>query len=138
MIRRFVIALLTVACAALCLHAQTALQSAAPAAAHDLARGVELTAADISGNSESVSRIGWITRRMIREGEVLKEPAVAPPQLVRAGTEVTVRAESGGVIVTRTGTALSSGSLGDRIRVRLDSQHTITGTVASPATVKIQ
>jgi flagella basal body P-ring formation protein FlgA len=133
-VRRILIAFLGIACAALCLHAQ----GTVPLAAHDIARGVELTAADIAGDSTSVSRIGWVTRRVIHEGEALKEPAIAPAQLVKAGSEVTVRAESGGVVVTRTGTALSSGSLGDRVRVRLDAQHTISGIVAATATVKIQ
>jgi flagella basal body P-ring formation protein FlgA len=142
MIRRFMIAVQGIGCAALCLHGQaspqTTAQTFAPVAAHDLARGVELAAADIAGDSGSASRVGWITRRVIRAGEPLKVPAIAPAQLVRAGVEVTVRAAVGGVLVTRTGTALSSGSLGDRIRVRLDSQHTITGIVASSASVKIQ
>ena len=113
-------------------------QGAVPVAAREIARGIELTSADISADTMAASRIGWVTRRVIHEGEQLKEPAVAPAQLVHAGSAVTVRAESGGVVVTRTGTALSSGSLGDRIRVRLDSQHTITGIVASSAMVKIQ
>ncbi len=134
MIRRFAFALLGIVCAAICLHAQTTVS----VAARELARGVELTASDIAGDSTAASRIGWITRRIIHEGEQLKEPAVAAPQLVRAGTEVTVRAETGGVVVTRTGTALSSGSLGDHIRVRLDSLHTITGIVAAAATVRVQ
>ena len=111
-------------------------QGAVPVAAREIARGIELTSADISADTMAASRIGWVTRRVIHEGEPLKEPAVAPAQLVHAGLAVTVRAESGGVVVT--GTALSSGSLGDRIRVRLDSQHTITGIVASSAMVKIQ
>jgi flagella basal body P-ring formation protein FlgA len=116
--------------------AQSAVSVAVPAAAREIARGVELTAADIAG--DAALRTGWISRRVIHEGEPLKEPAVVPPQLVRAGTEITVRAETGGVVVTRTGTALMSGSLGDRIRVRIDSQHVVTGIVAASATVKIQ
>lgn len=112
-------------------------QGAVPTAARDIARGIELTAADVSGDSALASRIGWGSRRMIHEGEPLKTPAVSPAQLVTAGSEVTVRAESGGVVVTRIGTALSSGSLGTRVRVRLDAHHTITGIVASSATVKI-
>ena len=135
---RLVLALIGIACCAMVAHAQNAAQNAGPLAARDIARGVELTAGDIAGDSAAASRIGWVTRRVIREGEALKEPAVAPPQLVRAGTEVTVRAETGGVLVTRTGTALSSGSFGDRVRVRIDAQHIITGTVASAATVKVQ
>lgn len=111
-----------------------------PTAARDISRGTELTADDISPVSRdaSASRIGWVARRLIRAGEPLTEPSITPPQIVRAGTDVTVRAESGGVIVTRPGTALTSGSLGDRVRVRIDPQHIITGIVAAPATVKIQ
>jgi flagella basal body P-ring formation protein FlgA len=116
--------------------AQSAVPSAVPVAAREIARGVELTGADISG--DSTERAGWLTRRVIHAGEPLKEPAVVPPQLVRAGTEITVRAETGGVTVTRTGTALMSGSLGERVRVRIDTQHIVTGIVAGSATVRIQ
>ena len=131
---RFAIAFAGIVCVGASLHAQG---PAAPVAARDLPRGVELTAADLSGDTTAASMVGWVTRRVIRAGEQLKEPAVEPPQLVRAGSEVVVRAEYGGVVVTRPGTALASGSLGDRVRVRLDVQHTITGIVASRATVRI-
>jgi flagella basal body P-ring formation protein FlgA len=117
-------------------------QSAAPLAARDIPRGVELTAADIvpdsAGAAIHAARIGWVTRRVMRTGETLDEPSVAPPQLVHAGANVTVRAETGGVVVTRPGTALMSGSLGERVRVRVDSQHIVTGIVAAPATVRLQ
>ena len=142
MARRLVIALLGVACAAPALNAQGTSQSAAqqptPVAARDIARGVELTAADMKDDGAAASRIGWISRRVIHEGEQLVEPAIGPAPLVRAGSEVTVRAEAGGVVVTRAGTALSSGALGDRVRVRIGTQHTVSGIVASSSTVKIQ
>jgi len=128
---------------ALCGTAPRALaQDAVPVAAHDIPRGTELTAADVAPDSAptgaSASRVGWVTRRVIHAGEPLREPAVVPPQLVHAGADVTVRAESGGVVVTRAGTALTSGSLGEHVRVRIDAQHIVTGIVAAPATVKIQ
>ncbi len=148
---RHIAALLSVAGLALagvasCAHAQTAAPiaapSATPVAARDIPRGVELTAADIAADSAGAavvaSRIGWVTRRVMRAGEALSEPSVAPPQLVHAGASVTVRAETGGVVVTRPGTALMSGSLGERVRVRIDSQHIVTGIVSASATVKIQ
>lgn len=138
MARLLLLTLVAIACGASRLPAQ----AGAPVAAREIPRGVELTAADVAPDSAptgaSASRVGWVTRRVIHAGEPLREPAVEPPQLVRAGAEITVRAESGGVVVTRSGTALTSGSLGDRVRVRLDSQHFIYGIVAAPATVKIQ
>lgn len=139
--RRRVSAMLTVAGLALGLaasgaFAQVSAKAAVPTAGRDIPRGTELVTDDIV--DASPSRVGWVARRLIRAGEPLTEPSVAPPRIVRAGTDVTVRAESGGVIVTRPGTALTSGSLGERVRVRIDPQHIITGIVAAPATVKIQ
>lgn len=117
-------------------------QGAVPTAAREIPRGTELTAADIRSDTvagtASATRIGWVTRSLVHTGESLQEPLVQPPRLVRAGTDVTVRAESGSVVVTRAGTALTSGSIGDRVRVRIDPLHTVTGIVAALATVKIQ
>ncbi len=117
-------------------------QSAAPVAARDIPRGTELTAADVAADSGaangSVPLIGWVARRVIHAGEALREPAIDSPRLVRAGADVTVRAELGGVVVTRPGTALIAGSLGERVRVRIDSEHFVTGIVAGVAMVRIQ
>lgn len=137
---RHVVAMVTVAGLAVGLAVSGAFAQGAPTAARDIPRGTELAADDIvaAPGAASESRVGWVARRLIRAGEALSVPSVAPPQVVRAGTDVTVRAESGGVVVTRPGTALTSGSLGERVRVRIDPQHIITGIVAAPATVKIQ
>lgn len=137
---RHVVAMVTVAGLAVGLAVSGAFAQGVPTAARDIPRGTELAADDIAPapSAASASRVGWVARRLIRAGEALSEPSVAPPRIVRAGTDVTVRAESGGVVVTRPGTALTSGSLGERVRVRIDPQHIVTGIVAAPATVKIQ
>ena len=111
-------------------------QAPVPAAARDIARGVELSAADIAG--DTLARIGWVTRRVIHEGEKLTEPGVVPPKFMRAGAAVTVQFESGGVVVTRAGTALSDSAPGKSVRVRIDAQHVVTGIVTGSATVKVQ
>jgi flagella basal body P-ring formation protein FlgA len=112
-----------------------------PVASRDLARGVVLTRDDIecdsTASTSAMRLVGWGTRRLVRKGEPLREPAVAPPVLVTAGSSVTVRATVGGVTATRDGTAMAGGALGERVRVRLDTQRYITGTVAGPATVHI-
>lgn len=110
-------------------------------AAHDLARGTTLTAGDIvvdSGAAPTPSLpLGWVTRRIVHTGELLHAPAIAPPQLVRAGTNVTISAATGAVIASREGIAMSGGALGEQVHVRLDARRTITGTVAGPASVRI-
>ena len=108
-------------------------------AARDLPRGLVLSLGDIvaeaDGNPASID--GWITRRIVRQGEALREPAIAPPQLVHAGAPVRVQATVDGIVVSRDGTALGPGVLGERVRVRLDAQRTITGPVTGPATISL-
>ena len=102
-----------------------------------LAAGAD--AADVAADSaaDATTIDGWVTQRVVRRGEVLREPAIARPQLIKSGSAVHVQASVDGVLVSRDGTALNTGSLGDQVRVRLDAQRTITGIVAGPATVKL-
>jgi flagella basal body P-ring formation protein FlgA len=114
---------------------------AAPRAARDLTRGLALSAADMTGDptdARILHLVGWVTRRAIRAGEPLREPAIGPPQLVRAGETVSIRLVATGMVVARTGTAMMAGALGDRVRIRLDDQHSLTGVVSGPKTVRIQ
>jgi flagella basal body P-ring formation protein FlgA len=109
-------------------------------AARDLGRGHVLAASDISVdalNPPNPQLIGWITRRVIRAGEPLRAPAIAPPPLVRTGTPVTVQFVTAGVTVTREGTALMTGAFGDHVPIRLDEHRSLNGVVAGPSTVRI-
>ncbi|MBI1809962.1 MAG: flagellar basal body P-ring formation protein FlgA, partial [Gemmatimonadetes bacterium] len=105
----------------------------------DLSRGATLGAADIAADSSAdpAAIEGWVTQRVVRRGEVLHEPAITRPSLVKAGTPVHLQATVDGVTVSRDGTAITAGSLGDQVRVRLDAQRTVTAVVAGPATVKL-
>ena len=116
----------------------------APRAARALARGTVLAIADMvsDGAASPVSPatvpaiVGWETRRMVKAGEPLRAPAIAPPTLVFANTVVQVVASVDGVKVSRPGTALGAGALGETVRIRLDPHRTITAIVAGVATVR--
>jgi flagellar basal body P-ring formation protein FlgA len=142
--------LLAAACLAVALGLPAALcaQPAAvepPTAARDLPRGHTLTAEDI-GRAEGARRgtdgeaavgPGWVTRRGIREGEPLREPAVAPPPVVRAGETVEVIWRQGGMELRARGTALGSAVAGQRVAVRLDTRRRLEGTAAAPGQVLV-
>lgn len=99
-----------------------------------------LAASDIRADTlvlPSPQLIGWITRRVIRAGEPLRAPAIAPPPLVRAGAPVTVQFVTAGVTVAREGTALMTGAFGDHVHIRLDEHRSLNGVVAGPSTVRI-
>ena len=108
-------------------------------AARDMARGTVLASTDIVADSSADAKRydGWITRRIVRQGEVLKEPAIGQRLLVATGSRVRVEAVVEGVVVSRDGIAAAAGSLGDKVRVRIDAQRAVTGTVTGPATVRL-
>lgn len=121
-------------------RAQDALQvagpDAPPVAARSIPRGAELVADDIAPGSDSVmARLGWIARRVIRAGEVLREPAVEPPPLIRAGQPVQYQVTVNGISVSMTGTALSDASLGQEVVVRLDPKRRLSGIVTGRGVV---
>ncbi|MBA4070819.1 MAG: flagella basal body P-ring formation protein FlgA [Gemmatimonas sp.] len=114
--------------------------SAAPQATRDLGRGHVLAASDIRADApdpQGPQLVGWITRRVVRAGEPLRAPAIAPAPLVRAGTPVTVQFVTAGLTVAREGTALTTGAFGDRVHIRLDEHRSLDGVVAGPSMVRI-
>lgn len=119
-------------------------------AARELRRGAVLGAGDIdtliveastSGSGPDMSvraaEPGWIVRRLLRQGEPLRPPAVAPPALVAAGAQVTLVWQVGELHVTRQGTTVGPGHLGDQVVVRVDATRRFTGRVTGPGTVAV-
>jgi flagella basal body P-ring formation protein FlgA len=78
---------------------------------------------------------GWVTRRVIQAGEVLRAPAVAPRPLVAAGQQVRFTVQHDGLALTLDGTAPVAGALGDTIPVRLGARRRLRGIVTGPAHV---
>jgi flagella basal body P-ring formation protein FlgA len=114
-------------------------------AAHAIPRGTVLDAADIEYRDTTlrvaadtgVIAPGWVTRRMINAGEVLRSPAVEPPQVVSANEPVLVEWVDGNVCLTVRGTAARNGSIGERVPVRTELGKRIEGTVVARGRVRI-
>jgi flagella basal body P-ring formation protein FlgA len=83
-----------------------------------------------------LAQAGWVTRRVIKPGELLREPAVAPAPLVGAGQTVSYTFRSGGIELTLEGVAMNAGSLGSDVAVRLDPKRRVVGTVTGPGRVE--
>ncbi|HEY0970386.1 MAG TPA: flagellar basal body P-ring formation chaperone FlgA [Gemmatimonadales bacterium] len=116
-------------------------------AKRDLPRGVAITVTDVdvvvTASASTRARggerpgLGWVTRRVVRAGEALRPPTVAPPPVVHAGGPVTVVWIVDGIRVTREGTALGTALAGERVVVRVDAQRRVTGTVTGPGLVTV-
>lgn len=118
-----------------------------PVAARDLMRGTVLSANDIKwsdttltdGSVPEAANVapGWVARRVIREGEILREPGVAKPDLVRAGDAVDVIYSTPGVSIRVRGTAIGRGSKGDEVYVKLDNRRRLHGVIMGPNIVRV-
>lgn len=125
-------------------HAQQPTRRAA-IATRVLARGSVLSVDDfvyrdttLRGPADT-SRVdaGWVTRRTINAGEVLRAPAVEPPTIVQANQPVEIEWQDQNVRLTLRGIAGRNGALGERVSVRTELGHRIDATVVAPGRVRL-
>lgn len=116
-------------------------------AARSLPRGHALTTDDMAEaeevrwghpvEEESQAEVGWVTRRVLKKGDALRPPAVAPPLAVRSGRPVSVVWRRDGVGLRVDGKAESSASLGEQVLVRTESGKRLKGVVIAPDVVNV-
>ncbi|HXT19088.1 MAG TPA: flagellar basal body P-ring formation chaperone FlgA [Gemmatimonadaceae bacterium] len=116
-----------------------------PVATHALARGAVLGAGDFEMRDTTVRFgvdtnhivVGWVTRRSIAAGEVLRVPAVEAPTVINANSPVECEWVDGNVKLTVQGIAARNAAMGERVPVRTESGKRIEGTVVAPGRVRI-
>lgn len=127
-------------------HAQTREPTRRVAVAtRTLARGTVITADDFVMRDTTVRGYvdtttvgeGWVTRRLIGAGEVLRSPAVERPYAVTANQPVELEWQSSNVRLTLRGVATRNAALGERIPVRTDSGRRVEATVIAPGRVRL-
>jgi len=116
-----------------------------------LARGDTLTASDIAAvdttivwrwNAVSPDTLralpGWIARRPIALGEVLRAPAVMPPPAVYSGATVTAVYQDGALRLVLTGVATNTATIGAPVGVRIDRTRRLDGIAVAPNMVRLR
>jgi flagella basal body P-ring formation protein FlgA len=82
--------------------------------------------------------LGARTRRAVVEGEILSASVVVRPPAVRAGDEVAILVRAGAIEVRGVARAVSSGDIGDVIRVTTPGSREIRqARITAPATVEM-
>jgi flagella basal body P-ring formation protein FlgA len=84
------------------------------------------------------AQAGWIARRPIAAGEVLRFPAVGAPPVVTAGARVSVIYQDGPVRILLTGVATNTAPLGAPVGVRIDPTRRLDGIAVAPNTVRLR
>ncbi|HTR79925.1 MAG TPA: flagellar basal body P-ring formation chaperone FlgA [Gemmatimonadaceae bacterium] len=117
-------------------------------AARPIARGSVLTDDDITyverpasaqpveGGAATVQP-GWVARRLINTGEVLRNPAVEPPIVVSANETVDVVYVDGDVQISIRAMVTRDASIGERVTVRTTDGRHLDGVVTGPGCVRI-
>ena len=125
-------------------------ETAAPVAAHTIARGALLSASDVQLQHSLVwgapevkvpvtldGIIGSETRRVLRDGEVIRAIDIASAPVVFAGDTVTAELIRDGVRLALVGTALHNASLGARVAIRFDRGRRFAGIATGRNTVRL-
>lgn len=80
--------------------------------------------------------VGQVATRTLVAGQALRENMVRAPHLFKAGAPVQVKAQGPGYAVTSSGQALTAGSAGQNVRIRMINGKIITGIVNPDGTVE--
>lgn len=81
---------------------------------------------------------GWVTRRPIAMGEVLRAPAVSPPAAITSGQPVTAIWQDGALRLVLTGVATNTAALGSTVGVRIDRSRRLDGVAVGPNLVRLR
>ncbi len=119
-------------------------------ALRNIPRGTQLTSADLQteqrrlSGSESrtyttaESALGMVTRRPISLGDVIPSSSLTEPTAVRKGDQVQVRAVGTDLNIVTLGIAMSSGKVGDQIRIKnSSSERIIRARISAPGEVEV-
>ena len=112
-----------------------------PLAARNLPRGTVLVSGDVvvpdAEVEEATDVIGWITRRVVAEGEPLEPPAISPQDVIRSGDAVQLIYRAGSLEVRMRGKAMGSAAVGERVLVRVDTQRRYEGIAQKAGEVRL-
>jgi len=117
----------------------------------DIGRGETIAESDLSYQvvaSESVTSntatsmdalVGMQTRRVLHQGETVRNDDVRHPILVTKGSTVTMTFDAPGITLTAMGRAMSEGGVGDTVTIlNPASYRQISAVVVGPGTVRAE
>lgn len=81
--------------------------------------------------------VGQTAARQLVAGQAVRQAMVRAPLLFKAGAQVKVVAQGPGYAVSSAGQALTAGSVGQTVRVRMENGRIVSGTVNDSGTVDV-
>lgn len=81
--------------------------------------------------------VGQVASRPLKAGQALRQPMLRAPQVLQAGAQVRVSAQGNGYAISAAGQAMTAGSIGQTIRIRMDNGKIISGIVLEDGTIGV-
>ena len=81
--------------------------------------------------------VGLVASRPLKAGQALRQPMLRAPQVLQAGAQVRVNAQGNGYAISAAGQAMTAGSIGQTIRIRMDNGKIISGIVLEDGTIGV-
>lgn len=88
--------------------------------------------------AESPAWVGQVATRSLRAGQTLRQNMVRAAQVFQAGAQIRVVARGLGFQASADGQALTSGVVGQLVRIKMDSGRVMSGTVLDARTVQVE
>jgi|UPI0004B66296 flagella basal body P-ring formation protein FlgA len=79
--------------------------------------------------------VGQVASRQLMAGQAVRQSMVRAPSVFRAGAQVRVVAQGPGYSVTSSGQAMSNGTVGQTVRIRMSNGRLISGIVNEDGTI---
>ena len=130
--------------------AQVSIYRELPVTIRDMSRGEQISPADIHWETINISElrqtyhtdaealIGQEVKRNIGQGLPFLTSSLDAPTLIKRGDVVELQSQAGSIMVSTSGTAMSDGRLGQKIRIKNNqSDRIISGTVVASGKVTI-
>lgn len=80
--------------------------------------------------------VGLIAARPLQAGQALRQNMVRAPDLFKSGASVRVVVQGPGYAVTASGQAMSAGTQGQNVRIRMANGRVVMGTVLEDGTIE--
>src|ERR1700753_3723871 len=119
--------------------------------AHDIGRGETIAESDLSYQMVASERVvsntatsmdalvGMQTRRVLHQGESVRNDDVRHPILVTKGSTVTMTFDAPGITLTAMGRAMSGGGVGHNVTILTPASYRqISAVVTGPGTVRAE
>lgn len=81
--------------------------------------------------------VGQVASRPLKAGQALRQPMLRAPQVFQAGAQVRVSAQGNGYAISAAGQAMTAGSIGQTIRIKMDNGKMVTGIVQEDGTINV-